>query len=125
MCPEARTRETAVQGPPMRARGEVTLSGLLNALDGVAAQHGRIVVMTSNHPEKLDPALVRPGRIDVKVELDHADDKQIATMFARFFPAASSAMASAFVKAVRASGADKVSMATIQRCVLLHDYDVR
>jgi chaperone BCS1 len=95
----------------------VTLSGLLNALDGVAAQHGRIVVMTSNHPERLDPALVRPGRIDVKVELGHADDTQIATMFARFFPAASQAMTAAFVKAIRTSGADKVSMATIQRCV--------
>ena len=45
----------------------VSFSGLLNALDGVAAQEGRIFFMTTNHIEKLDPALIRPGRCDVKV----------------------------------------------------------
>lgn len=39
----------------------VTFSGLLNALDGVAAQEGKLVFMTTNHVDKLDPALVRPG----------------------------------------------------------------
>jgi hypothetical protein len=38
--------------------------GLLNVLDGVVDTPGRIVVMTSNHPDKLDPALIRPGRIN-------------------------------------------------------------
>ena len=47
----------------------VSFSGLLNALDGVAAQEGRIFFMTTNHIEKLDPALIRPGRCDVKVTL--------------------------------------------------------
>lgn len=47
----------------------VTFSGLLNALDGVAAQEGRIFFMTTNHIEKLDPALIRPGRCDVKVTI--------------------------------------------------------
>ena len=41
----------------------LSLAGLLNVLDGVVDSPGRIVIMTSNHPEKLDPALVRPGRI--------------------------------------------------------------
>lgn len=45
----------------------VSFSGLLNALDGVAAQEGRIFFMTTNHIEKLDPALIRPGRCDIKV----------------------------------------------------------
>lgn len=44
-----------------------TLSGLLNVLDGVASQEGRIVLMTSNKANQLDPALVRPGRIDKKI----------------------------------------------------------
>jgi ATP-dependent 26S proteasome regulatory subunit len=43
----------------------VTFSGLLNALDGVRSQEGRILMMTTNHREKLDPALLRPGRADM------------------------------------------------------------
>eukprot|EP00873_Tetraselmis_striata_P029340 jgi/Tetstr1/449604/TSEL_036691.t1 len=46
---------------------KVTLSHLLNLLDGILETPGRILVMTSNHPEKLDAALIRPGRIDVDV----------------------------------------------------------
>lgn len=43
------------------------MSGLLNALDGVGAQEGKLVFMTTNHVELLDHALIRPGRADVKV----------------------------------------------------------
>jgi len=67
-------------------QGGVTFSGLLNALDGVASQEGRILVMTTNHLERLDPALVRPGRVDVKVELGNASRDQARRMFLRFFP---------------------------------------
>ena len=42
-------------------------AGLLNVLDGVVDCPNRIVVLTTNHPEKLDPALIRPGRINKKV----------------------------------------------------------
>jgi hypothetical protein len=42
----------------------ITMSTLLNVLDGVLETPGRIVIMTSNHPERLDPALIRPGRVD-------------------------------------------------------------
>lgn len=44
----------------------VTFSGLLNCLDGVASAEARIMFMTTNYLERLDPALVRPGRVDVK-----------------------------------------------------------
>lgn len=44
----------------------VTLSGLLNAIDGLASRENRILVVTSNHADKLDPALLRPGRIDCR-----------------------------------------------------------
>lgn len=50
-----------------RRGASVSFSGLLNALDGVRSQEGRILFMTTNHPEKLDPALLRPGRADVHV----------------------------------------------------------
>eukprot|EP00904_Undaria_pinnatifida_P012172 jgi/Undpi1/8085/HiC_scaffold_24.g10557.m1 len=50
---------------------ELDLAGLLNVLDGVVDTPGRIVVMTTNHPEALDAALIRPGRIDKKVYLGY------------------------------------------------------
>ena len=70
------------------ARIEVSFSGLLNALDGVAAQEGRIVVLTTNHHERLDAALIRPGRVDLAVELGHATAEQLRGLFLRFFPTA-------------------------------------
>ncbi|CAN0348232.1 unnamed protein product, partial [Laminaria digitata] len=45
--------------------------GLLNVLDGIVDTPGRIVIMTTNHPEALDAALIRPGRIDKKIYLGH------------------------------------------------------
>jgi len=42
--------------------------------------------MTTNHKERLDPALLRPGRADVHVRLDLASEKQIKELFLRFFP---------------------------------------
>ncbi|KAJ3453432.1 hypothetical protein MRS44_017679 [Fusarium solani] len=65
-----------------RRRG-VTLSGLLNVLDGVASQEDRVLIMTTNHPKKLDEALTRPGRVDFKVEFQLAD-RGIAREIYRF-----------------------------------------
>ncbi|KAI0551292.1 P-loop containing nucleoside triphosphate hydrolase protein [Xylaria curta] len=56
---------------PGRSRQKCSFSGLLNVLDGIASQEGRVVIMTSNFPDKLDEALVRPGRIDVKVYMGY------------------------------------------------------
>ena len=64
----------------------ITFSGLLNAIDGIESQEGRIFVMTTNHIEKLDPALLRPGRCDIRVMLSNASTEQLAAMFLRFFP---------------------------------------
>ncbi|CAE6428832.1 unnamed protein product [Rhizoctonia solani] len=63
----------------------VTFSGLLNALDGVASGEERIVFMTTNHLSRLDPALVRPGRVDLIQLLDDAQPGQAAQLFARFY----------------------------------------
>lgn len=63
----------------------VTFSGLLNALDGVASAEECITFMTTNHPEKLDPALMRPGRIDFKILVDNATKHQVREMFMRFY----------------------------------------
>ena len=63
----------------------VTLSGLLNALDGVSSREGRVLFLTTNHPERLDPALVRPGRVDRKIELGNATPDQARRLFLWFF----------------------------------------
>jgi ATP-dependent 26S proteasome regulatory subunit len=63
----------------------ITLSFLLNLLDGVLETPGRILVITSNYPEKLDTALVRPGRIDVRIEFAHATRELIRDMINNFY----------------------------------------
>ena len=90
---------------------KVSFSGLLNAIDGVRSQEGRILFMTTNHIEKLDPALLRPGRADVHVKLDYATSTQIRKMFLRFFPEAEKGLVEDFVKKVPEN---KLSMAKLQ-----------
>ncbi|KAK4119667.1 P-loop containing nucleoside triphosphate hydrolase protein [Parathielavia appendiculata] len=68
-----------------RGRSDCTLSGLLNVLDGVASQEGRIVLMTSNFAEKLDKALVRPGRVDRMIYLGHISQRSSELMFLRMY----------------------------------------
>ncbi|KAH7470472.1 hypothetical protein PRIC1_001641 [Phytophthora ramorum] len=63
---------------------KLNLSGLLNVLDGVIDCPGRIVVMTTNHPEKLDPALVRPGRVNKKLLLSYMGCAQVQQMIEYF-----------------------------------------
>ncbi|PIL30280.1 transporter [Ganoderma sinense ZZ0214-1] len=65
----------------------LSLSGLLNSLDGVAAAEGRLLFATTNHIERLDPALSRPGRMDVWVNFKHATKWQAEGIFKCFFPA--------------------------------------
>jgi chaperone BCS1 len=76
----------------------VTLSGLLNALDGFSAPENVLFVMTSNAVENLDPALLRPGRIDYKLYMGHADHRQKIELYCRFFPEASDSEAALFVQ---------------------------
>ncbi|KAG6018389.1 hypothetical protein E4U41_003915 [Claviceps citrina] len=63
----------------------VTLADFLNAIDGVGASEGRILIMTTNRPEMLDEALVRPGRIDVQVPFRLATSRQAEELFCRVF----------------------------------------
>jgi chaperone BCS1 len=95
----------------------VTMSGLLNALDGVAAQEGRIVFMTTNHVDRLDPALIRPGRADVKVEIGLLAKAQAVELFRKFFPEAPETI----VKDFEATIPDRtVSPAQLQSHLFLH-----
>ncbi len=61
---------------------------ILNALDGIAVSHGRVIIMTTNHIEKLDPALVRPGRVDLKLFLGYVTPETLGQFVKTFFPQA-------------------------------------
>lgn len=63
----------------------VTFSGLLNALDGVASAEERILFLTTNHVDRLDAALVRPGRVDMTVRLGEVTRYQVASLWDRFY----------------------------------------
>ena len=63
----------------------ISLSGLLNAIDGVASHEGRVLLMTTNFPDKLDEALIRPGRVDMKVQFTNATRSQITELFTRMY----------------------------------------
>jgi chaperone BCS1 len=84
-------------------RNGVTLSGLLNVLDGVGAPSGVLFMMTTNAIEVLDAALLRPGRIDYKLYLGKATVCQKIELYRRFFPAASELDAELFVEANRSA----------------------
>lgn len=73
-------------GDDQKASAGLTLTGILNALDGFMASEGAIVLMTTNHREVLDPALIRPGRVDFEVEFTTATQSQLRRLYARFFP---------------------------------------
>lgn len=66
-------------------QSSVTFSGFLNALDGVASGEERIIFMTTNHVEKLDSALIRPGRVDLIEKIDDATAEQATILFDRFY----------------------------------------
>ncbi|KAF3313010.1 hypothetical protein TWF173_006392 [Orbilia oligospora] len=79
----SRRRDGSAGGDQGRGehKTQMTLSGLLNAIDGVASHEGRILIMTTNHPEVLDPALVRKGRVDLEVPFGLATKEQIVNLF--------------------------------------------
>lgn len=59
----------------------VTLGGILELLDGLLETPGRIIIITTNHPEHLDPALIRPGRIDINIKFQKAMHEDIKEMY--------------------------------------------
>ncbi|KTW28504.1 hypothetical protein T552_01763 [Pneumocystis carinii B80] len=90
----------------------ITFSGFLNALDGVASAEDRIIFMTTNHLDQLDSALIRPGRVDVLKYFGFATDYQIQTMFLKFYENKNKE-ANIFLEKVRATGVP-VSTAALQ-----------
>jgi chaperone BCS1 len=102
---ESRERQHSAAGiekSDVADRFGVTLSGLLNVLDGVHAPENVVYVMTTNKVEALDPALLRPGRIDYRLFMGEASESQRMELYRRFFPEAIEADAREFAQAHRA-----------------------
>jgi hypothetical protein len=78
-------RNSKASVTPQDRSSRISLSGLLNALDGVGAQEGRLLFATTNRYEALDAALRRPGRMDVHVEFKLASKYQVGELFKRFY----------------------------------------
>jgi chaperone BCS1 len=100
--PGESARKQMPQGPGDQAdprdQSGVTLSGLLNVLDGFNAPEDVLFIMTTNKIETLDPALLRPGRIDYRLFLGEATEEQKIELYRRFFPGASVPEARSFVQ---------------------------
>ena len=64
---------------------KITLDDILNMWDGIRETPGRILIMTSNHYHDLDPALIRPGRIDISHEMKNASYQTIRNLYEHLF----------------------------------------
>jgi hypothetical protein len=63
----------------------IKLDDLLNLWDGIRENTGRIMIITTNHYDKLDPALIRPGRIDIALNLGNTSRETIAEMYMHYY----------------------------------------
>lgn len=113
--------DTKQQKSAYEGLNRVTFSGLLNCLDGVASTEARIVFMTTNYLKRLDPALIRPGRVDVKEFVGHCTEYQLEKMFYRFYGVSekTTVLAKEFVEKVTVEG-KPVSPAQIQGYFMIH-----
>jgi len=76
------TANHGMENAEMKTPSEkLDLGTLLNLLDGILETPGRIIIMTSNHPEVLDPALIRPGRIDMIIKFDKSTKSEVQEIY--------------------------------------------
>ncbi|KLJ10457.1 hypothetical protein EMPG_14172 [Blastomyces silverae] len=73
----AKSRKSSKEQP----RPGISLSGLLNTIDGIASSEGRILIMTTNHIKNLDPALLRPGRVDITIHFEYATTNTLQDLY--------------------------------------------
>jgi chaperone BCS1 len=112
------SRSSPIDAIRFQGMKPLTLSGLLNALDGVISTEGRIIFMTTNFIERyafdvvavshvnlssifsLDPALIRPGRVDYKQYIGPLTAYQVEQMLIRFYPQSTSEEIDRFQKLI-------------------------
>ncbi|KAI3615012.1 mitochondrial chaperone bcs1 [Moniliophthora roreri] len=103
---------------PNVRRSAVTLSGLLNVIDGVGSDEGKLFFATTNYIDRLDPALLRPGRIDRKIQYTLATQAQAAALFTRFFSENRSTSSNHSIVKTETSG--KSSAVVVEKTVSLN-----
>ena len=69
----------------MIANDKLNLGFFLNLIDGVLETPGRILILSTNHPDKLDRALVRPGRIDMKIHMEKCSPQMIRDIVCHYY----------------------------------------
>uniref|UniRef100_A0A803LDN8 AAA+ ATPase domain-containing protein n=1 Tax=Chenopodium quinoa TaxID=63459 RepID=A0A803LDN8_CHEQI len=79
-------RQKNLQDPYLQQGNEVTLSGMLNFMDGLWSSCGdeRIIVFTTNHKDRLDPALLRPGRMDLHIHMSYCTQSALRTLSSNY-----------------------------------------
>jgi len=109
----SRHRERENTGCPL------TFSAVLNGLDGLASPSAQIFIMTTNYPNRLDPALVRSGRVDVHIEFKDACTEQMEQIFMNFYEDEKK-LSKDFAKAVNRHKKGGISMASLQQHFVRH-----
>lgn len=99
---------------------QLDLASILNVLDGFTTCHGMITFMTTNYPEKLDAALVRPGRMDKTYTINNPNSDEVSAMLVRFFPLATQEEIHKFTTMVP----EDTNMATIQGHLMTYRHDI-
>mmetsp|Transcript_5354 Transcript_5354/g.14345 ORF Transcript_5354/g.14345 Transcript_5354/m.14345 type:complete len:487 (+) Transcript_5354:73-1533(+) len=103
---------------------QLTFSGVLNVLDGLSASWcATITILTTNHYEKLNPALIRAGRVDRKFNFPKPSKTQTEKFFRSFYPDSSIALAQAFAEKVESfataqADANALSIAVLQQLMI-------
>jgi hypothetical protein len=93
---------------------KVTMSVLLNVLDGVNTPDSEFIVFaTTNHKDQLDEALIRPGRVDVQLEFSWATVEQAHDMFLLYFPDAPLEEAKEMCREYPKPGTHNITLATL------------
>jgi len=116
------SKKMALNEAAYQGLNRLTFSGLLNAIDGVTSTEGRIVFMTTNYVDRLDPALIRPGRVDLMQFIGHSTESQCIQMFRRFYPDSDPQLAMEFARQITQLGVE-VSAAQLQGFFMFYKRD--
>eukprot|EP00933_Yihiella_yeosuensis_P036739 TRINITY_DN30521_c0_g1_i1.p1 TRINITY_DN30521_c0_g1~~TRINITY_DN30521_c0_g1_i1.p1 ORF type:complete len:175 (-),score=27.16 TRINITY_DN30521_c0_g1_i1:52-576(-) len=100
------------------ATSSLSFSGFLNCLDGLGAPDDVVICLTTNYPDKLDPAIMRPGRIDLKVEFKKPNKEVAIKYFLTFYPGSDEDAANFGTAVGNRIAERKVSMAQLQHYFL-------
>jgi chaperone BCS1 len=104
---------------------KLSLSCILNLLDGIVETPGRIVIMTSNYPERIDAALKRPGRMDIHVEFKRATRTIMVEMLSSFYEISQTRILSEYAMELSQIREDYFSIAQVSNFCVINKHNIR